>query len=306
MLPNFLIVGAAKSGTTSVYEYLNDHPQVYMSPVKEPYFFSFMDTVPDFRGPFDEKTNKEEIITSRTEYELLYEGVTDEIAIGESSNAYLYLEGTAENIKKLVPACKIVIILRDPVSRAFSHFLQHKMLGTETLEFEKAIEKENERKQKNWRWHYQYADQGMYYGQVKRYLDVFGREQVKVYLFDNLVADPAQMMINLGQFLGIDPEFYNNYDFQRFNKTGLPKSQTMHHLIRHQNPVRKIAHAVVPLFLRERMVSFIEKINYNYEDKPTLDPDTKMKLKRLFEPDIKKTAGLIGRDLTMWLPEDRQ
>ena len=306
MLPNFLIVGAAKSGTTSVYEYLNDHPQVYMSPVKEPYFFSFVDKVPDFQGPFDEKTNKEEIITSRAEYERLYDGVTNETAIGESSNAYLYLEGTAESIKKLVLDCKIVIILRDPVSRAFSHFLQHKMLGTEMLDFEEAIEKEDERKQKNWRWHYRYIDQGRDYWQVKRYLDVFGGEKVRVYLFDDLVGEPEQMMINLSEFLRIDPEFYRNYDFRRFNKPGLPKNQAMHHLIRHQNPVRKIAHVLTPLFLRRWVVALIEKSNYKYDDKPTLDPGTRMKLKCLFESDIKKTAELIGRNLNMWLPEKQQ
>ncbi len=300
MLPNFLIVGAAKSGTTSIYEYLNDHPQVYMSPVKEPYFFSFMDKIPDFQGPFDEKTNKEEIITSRSEYEHLYSGVTNEIAIGESSNAYLYLPGTAGNIKKLIPDCKIVIILRDPVSRAFSHFLQHKMLGTEMLDFEEAIEKEEERKKKNWRWHYQYIDQGRYYKQVKRYIDVFGSEQVKVYLFDDLAANPGKMMADLSEFLGIDPKFYDNYDYQRFNKAGLPRNQAIHRLIRHQNPVRKIAHVLVPLFLRERIVSFLEKINYKYDDKPRLNPDTKVKLKKIFKADIIKTGKLIGRDLSMW------
>lgn len=183
MLPNFLIVGAAKSGTTSLYNYCTQHPEIFMSPVKEPYFFSFINIKPNFKGPYDQKTNEKEIICDIKEYERLFENVNNERAIGECSNSYLYFRNTAKIIKRYIPHCKIIIILRNPVERAYSHYLQHVMLGHEDQTFEVALEKEEERKKNNWRWHYHYVGQGLYYCQVKRYLNQFGKDKIAIYIY---------------------------------------------------------------------------------------------------------------------------
>jgi len=93
-LPNFFVIGAGKSGTTSLWRYLEQHPEVYMSPIKEPKFFAFEGGVPDFRGP---KTPW--AVTDLEAYRALFAGVSEEKALGEASAYYLYTEEAPERIR---------------------------------------------------------------------------------------------------------------------------------------------------------------------------------------------------------------
>jgi sulfotransferase family protein len=164
MLPNFFIIGAAKAGTTSLYHYLEDHQEVFMCSVKEPNYFSYDDIIRQ-NLYYSEKGfgNKEE-------YEALFKDVTSEKAIGEASVSYLFYEKTPTKIKAVVPDAKIIIILRNPVDRGFSHFLMDKKLGYISLVFEDVIFKRVQHKNIDL-YYQQYVELGLYHEQVKRYKD---------------------------------------------------------------------------------------------------------------------------------------
>ena len=298
MLPNFLVVGAAKAGTTSVYQYLIQHPQIYMSPIKEPYFFSFIDSKPAFKGPYDDKTNKT-IVTKIEDYEKLFENVVNEKAIGECSNSYLYFKYTAENIRKMIPACKIIVILRNPADRAYSHYLQSIMLGHEKLSFKDALQNERVRKEKNWRWHYQYIGQSMYYEQVLQYYNCFGGENVKIFLFEELINAPMKLMENIFEFLRVDSSF--EPVTKKHNATGLPKNNMLHKFLSYDNWIKNITRPFTSSKLRGMIYKMILSKNYNYKNKTKLDDGLKKELKLLFKEDIIKLEKLTNRDLSNWL-----
>ena len=127
-MPNFLIIGAMRAGTTSLYHYLKQHPQVYMSPVKEPRFFALEGEKPDPGRPTDERLMNHSI-TDIEAYRALFQAVSKETAIGEASPLYLYSPKAPERIRHYIPDAKLIAVLRDPVERAYSHFLDIFMTG---------------------------------------------------------------------------------------------------------------------------------------------------------------------------------
>lgn len=296
MLPNFLIVGAAKSGTTSLYHYLNQHPEIYMSPVKEPHFFTFINKKPEFNGPFDQKTN-EEIITNFDEYKKLFQGVTNEKAIGESSNSYLYFQETAANVKNIIPECKIIIILRNPIERAFSHYMQSVMIGHENVSFEEALKKENERLKLNWRWHYQYVGQGMYYSQIKRYIEIFGQRMIKIYLFEKFKDRPADLIRNIYRFLEVDDNFMP-YKEKIHNPSGKPIIQWLHNFTIKNNRTKKNIKPLLPKYFREKIFNII--IDHNVK-KVSMSEITRRYLATIFKDDIINLQQLTEMDFRKWM-----
>jgi hypothetical protein len=204
-LPNFLLVGAAKSGTTSLYYYLKQHPEVYLSEIKECKFFSRM--TGNYKGPGDEEDLNKQIIKTLDDYKLLFTNVNHEKAIGDISPDYLYYYGeSVKNIKTILgDNVKIIVILRNPVERAYSKYLHNVRECFETLSFEEALNEENARKRKNWGWGWYHTSTGFYYKQVKAYLDNFN--QVKVYLYEDLKNDSPKLMKNIYEFLGTDVSY---------------------------------------------------------------------------------------------------
>lgn len=299
MLPTFLVVGAARAGTTSLYHYLKAHPDIYMSPVKEPHFFAFVNRAADFRGPYDLQL-KQEIIRDEREYRALFGGVKGERAMGECSNSYLYFQDTAGVIKERIPGCRIIILLRDPVSRAYSHYLQGCMIGHEHLGFREALWKEAERERLNWRWHYQYVKQGLYYEQVRKYVDVFGRSSVRIYLFDDLAANAAAVVRDIYGFLGVDQSFVPRVDIV-YNRTGMARSVLLHRLLRNRTPLKRLVRTFLWRKGRGAIQDVLERINYDQSKKPEIMDDVRTFLLELFRRDIVSLASLIGRDLSRWL-----
>ncbi|MGR3310384.1 MAG: sulfotransferase family protein, partial [Candidatus Brocadiales bacterium] len=171
-LPNFLIVGASRSGTTSLYNYLKQHPEVYMSPVKEPRFvIGQQSTKFSYKGIGDEKSEKG-VIKTIDEYKKLFENVRDEKAIGEASviNLYFY-EDAIKLIKKYLGDAKIIIILRNPVERAFSQYLRLRREYRESLSFEDGLKMEEKRLKDGWLPGWHYTRRGFYYNSVKAYME---------------------------------------------------------------------------------------------------------------------------------------
>lgn len=293
--PNFLIIGAAKSGTTSLYYYLKQHPQIYMSSPKEPHFFAFKDVKLDFQGPA--QGINQSSITDYQSYCELFKDVKDEVAVGEASTIYLYSPIAAAQIKQHIPKVKLIAILRDPVERAYSSFSHLTRDGYETYDFIKALKAEKKRIANNWPhlWHYQQS--GFYYNQVKRYFDTFDRQQIKVYLYEDINNNPLELVQNTYRFLDVEPQYVPSLTKQ--NVSQKPKSQLIVRLFRHDNQLKSL---LKPLFPKEvRDVIRKRAIKINSVTKPSLTPEMRQSLIDIYREDVLRLQDLIQRDLSTWL-----
>lgn len=283
-LPNFLIIGAAKSGTTALYEYLSQHPQIYMSPVKEPHFFSL-----------GSKSGKKIKFNNIEEYQELFKDVSEERAIGEASPSYLYFPETYQRIQQSIPQTKLIAILRHPVDRAYSNFLHNQFLGWEKIEdFSETLEAEKTRYgNRRWGYAFYYKDCGFYYSQLKRYFDNFPQNQIKVYLYDDLQKDSQRLMQNIFAFLEVDSSFCPALSVKH-NVSGVGKNKALHEFLLKTNPIKSILKPLVPGKLRTQ-------IKNRSLTKPKLLPQLRQQLLEEYREDILQLQDLIQRDLSMWL-----
>lgn len=302
MLPNFLVIGAGKSGTTSLYHYCKEHPEVYMSPVKEPRFFAFEGQKLDFRGPGDQEMNSRmssaRVITDIKEYEVLFRGVTDEKAVGEASPAYLHNPEAPGRIKKRIPDAKLVAILRNPADRAYSAFLHQVRHGREPCqEFTEALREEGARAQKNWAPNWRYKGIGFYHAHLKRYFETFGPDRIRVYLHEDLKRNPAGTMRDVYRFVGVDDSFRPD-TATRHNEAGVLRNGLLRAAVSRSGaliPAVKNALQMLPAETRGRIRKSV------FVEPPPLDPKVRGELLEEYREDILKLQDLIGRDLSGWL-----
>jgi len=294
MMPNFLIIGAPKSGTTSLYQYLRQHPEVYMSPVKAPNFFSFYGKDAQFRGvraAFARQT----FVLKMEEYQKLFAGVTSEKAIGEVSPGYM-TRSAAENIKRLLPGIKLIAILRHPADRAYSSFMMRVRDGLEPYEdFREAIKHDAQRRKQNTVVG-GYIEKGFYYKLLKDYFTLFPREHLKVYLFEDLKDDPYGMLSDLFNFLKVDENFKPDLSISH-NASGKIRNPFMHHLWTRSGVLRDLIRPLMPEKIRHAAFEwFIRDL-----EKFTLDEELRAELVELYSEDIRKLQELLQRDLSGWL-----
>lgn len=291
-LPDFLVVGAAKSGTTSLYAYLQQHPQIFMSKNKEPCFFSFAETKENDEDIF----NRINIVTDFHKYLDLFRDATDSQMAGEASTVYLYLcEETIKNIKKYHPRwkeLKIIIIIRDPAERAFSHYLNDRAGGLLNFPFEEVIKRWKSGQLSKF---YNYIDYGFYYNQIKTYKDTFDR--VKIYLFENLAENPPQLIHDLLEFLGVDSSFAIETGLKHNVSVG-DKNKLLGKLIYKQSVFKDLIKKFLPAGVR---TSIRNKILESFAHKSPLEGSSRKILKDIYREDIVKLQDLIQKDLTHWL-----
>ncbi|MFY7806283.1 MAG: sulfotransferase [Limnoraphis robusta] len=300
-MPNFLIIGASKAGTTALYEYLKQHPQIYMSPMKELRFFAIEGQNLNFCGPWDQVEIDRYSIKTLEAYQQQFQDVSDEIAIGEASPWYLYSEQACQRIKYHIPNVKLIAILRDPVERAYSHFSMHVLQGREPLnDFTQAIEQEEIRIQNNWGWAWHYINRGLYYGQLKRYFNTFDQSQIKVYLYRDLKNNPVALLQDIFQFLDVDASLIPDFSVKH-NVSGTPKNKTLHSFLTHKNPIKTLLKPLIPSRVRQKISTHIKNQNLVKSKVPT---EVRQKLiKEVYQEDILKLQDLIKRDLSHWLSE---
>ena len=285
MLVDFFIVGAPKAGTTSLFYYLNKNKGICMSNIKEPNFFSSQDL----------KTQKiyydSLILDNLKEYERIFTPKNKQQIIGEASVSYLFYPNVANRIFDYNPRSKIIIILRDPVERAFSHYSMDLRLGHVKQSLDELFDLGLNNKDNLF--FQQYILLGQYYEQVNRYIKVFGRENICVKFYDELKLDASSFYSDILKFLHQEND--HNIDFnQPFNKSKLPSNKFIKWL--YSWPIiRKISLIFLPL-------SVIEFINIKFfkENNNIITNDLKSKLHSFFLEDIEKLEKLLSKDLKSW------
>jgi hypothetical protein len=286
--PNFFIVGTQKAATTSLHFYLKEIPGVYMSPVKEPFYFS-THTV---------QANAIDLIKDKKEYLRLFEKARGYIAIGEASTSYLWDPDSPKLIHQTVPHARIIMILRDPIERAYSNYLMYQKYGGIKSSFYDELMRDYKSQEKLYGKSQLYVELGMYYEQVKRYFDIFGREQVKVIIFEEFVQHPQQSINDVLAFLGVNykvtaiREQYNPYSVPRG-----PLSRSVFAFFRWLR-ARNIKFYKILILLPDSIVeSLPEKVLFKRIEKPKIEPEAFKFLQEIYHDDVLKLESLLGRSL---------
>ena len=284
-----------KAATTSLYTYLKQHPDVFMTTIKEPMFFNNFQKKNNFKV-HGKKTKK---ITTFKQYYSLFDAVKNEKAIGEASPAYISNENCPNLIQQHLPNAKIIAVLRQPVARAYSNFLHARRADRESIsDFETAFNKETERKTENWSPLYHYKSKGYYAEQLERYFTLFPKENIKVLLFEDLVNNPIETTQELFKFLNIDKSFIPETS-KKANVSGTPKGifGWIIMKLRYYNLIPNIQFSN---YLPDFMIQFI--FNSAYKKARPLAPEIKKRLTHTYyKQDILKLEKLIEKDLQHWL-----
>jgi hypothetical protein len=286
-LPTFFIVGAPKAGTTSLYAYLRQHPQVFMSKRKEPHYFSTFQV----ESAFD---NFVPAIKEPHAYQDLFRGSDGYKAIGEASSSYLSDVSAASRIFSVIPDAKILISLRNPVERAFSHYLMECREGRERRTFAEAVAADQARNPKGWGVSVQYVELGLYADQVERYIDVFGRSNVKVIIFEEFVRDTAKIMREVALFLGVDAERFPisvlDDVYHQFAATRGPYARW----ILRCKPLRMWTRRWIPQGFRR---AIRDRFLFREAVKPSIDAPFRYSLAERFTADLQRLETLLERNL---------
>ncbi len=292
--PDFFVLGAAKAGTTSLYYYLNQHPDVYMSEPKEPFFFE---------AEYDKGLGYY--------WSKYFAGWHGEKAIGEARHRNLYLPYVASRIKESIPNAKLIVILRNPTDRAYSHWWHWYSNNEEPLPFENAIYEDLKRIEKGitfegeegtrlWCRHFDfktgknefrtYLDSGYYAQQLRRYLALFPESQIKIVFLEDLHHDPQRIVSELWGFLGVNP----NYTLKDLTPQSI--SNTMAMKIARTVAKSTKVHKIIPKQARKKMLMCLANIG----KRPEMNKITRLWLIDHYYQHNRELEKLVGRDLSHW------
>lgn len=299
-LPNFLIFGAAKSGTTALWYFLKQHPDIFMSEKKEARYFAFIDSPMNFKGKRD-NVYKSEIIKNFEDYKNLFKDVKEEKAIGEASPIYIYEKQSAKYIKKKLPDVKLIACLRNPADRAFSNYLHMRKDGSEnTKDFNKAIMLESKRKKAGYSPRWFYIDRGFYYESLKTYFDLFGKDNIRIYIYDDFKKDGKSVIKDIFRFLDVDDSFEPDSS-KIVNESFIPKSRLLYLLLKYRWKYYKYSKKILPRNIRLRIIREMNSLWEKNKLKPSLQDENRKELIEIYREDILKTQQLINKDLSIWL-----
>ena len=288
MKVDFFIVGAPKAGTTSLYHYLNEHPQVEMSLQKEPDYFS--DKAIQSQGMYYGKNR----IDTEEKYNGLFNTQKKDVIFGEGSVSYLFYPTVAQDIKAYNPIAKIIIMLRNPINRAFSHYLMDYRLGLVSDSFEDIINKKS--RDKNAQLFYQqYIKVGEYATQLKRYFDIFDKENILLVDYEDFKNDVTGTVNSAYSFLNVSTEFSADVS-KKHNAFTMPKNK----LIRFMYSLVVIRNILSFIFPKNIMKA-VRLVLFRKDKKPKLLEETRNQLKHYFSNDVRLLESLIGKDYSKWI-----
>ena len=285
-LPTFIVIGVAKAGTTSIYRYLDQHPDVFMCPEKGTNFFGYEDARAwswDDEG--DPPLLRHFKVTTLEEYEAVFDGVTGEQAVGEVSPQYFRCPNAASRIRECIPQVKLVASLRNPADRAFSGFLMRTRRGEAVGDPHVELTPQSS-----------HVKEGFYYTRMKRYFDAFDKEQIKTYLFEEFKRSPADLVRDLCGFLDVNTGFVPDTTVQH-NPANIPKNAALNRVLYHPRVIRGVK-SVLPARLQAAAKRLRRR---NLSPAPTFPADLRSQLLDLYREDILRLEELIDRDLSSWL-----
>ena len=307
-LPNFFVAGVPKTGTTSLYFYLRQHPQVYMSPIKEPTFFGAADLLTDpyrqqvrrflERDPaavriFLEDTQPgvpQHFFLRRDDYESLFRDVRDQTAIGEATADYFWLPSAAQAIRSSVPSARLIFILRHPAERLFSWYLLARWRES-SLTFHEWFSAAREPGATWW----PVVDAGRYLTHLQRFFALFPRDQIRIHLFDALRADAQAVLKDLFTFLGVNPDYPIDLS-RRSNETVVPRFPRLEMLR------RRMFRGASPLrWLPQGARDALRRAYHQPRRHFAMDPADRRVVIDYYRDEVVRAGDLIGRDLSGWL-----
>lgn len=276
LLPNFIILGAQKSGTTSLHQSLDIHSQVFVSDTKEISFFNI-----------DKNYNR-----GIQWYSSFFVKRKNEKAIGESTPSYLWDARVPERIKKVLPNGKFIILLRNPVNRAYSAYWYAYIGGDETLSFEEALDAEPGRAMmgSEIRGFSSYVDRGLYATQIMRYYKHFSPDQFLIIILEEYQQEPQNTLVEVTKFLDIscNQAFLNKGIDMRKNLSRVPRSKSVHR--------------IVPFFSRNFPLGakVIRRLNLKNDKYPPMNSTTLMDLRNRFAVPNQELEELLKRKIDIW------
>ena len=283
-LPNFIVGGALKAGTTSLNSYLKQHPEVYMSPMKEPRYFAY-DPAGSHNGNGEDQ-GLHFPVTTLEEYGALFAGVTNETAVGEVSPHYIISTSAPQRIKAIVPDVRLVFSLRHPIKRAYSVYWQAVRLGNEDRPVEEALTDAEHR-----------VRNGRYYALLRNWYEVFDAAQIKIILFDDLARDALGTFHDVCRFLAVNDTFVPDLTIR--NKGGALKNQRLGRFYEQlkNSSLKQTIDPLIPQRLRDKMN---DVRNQNFEEPPPIPPAVTARLQAYYRDDIEQLETFLGRDLSAW------
>jgi hypothetical protein len=303
-LPDFFLIGAPKAGTTALHAALAQHPQLYLSPVKEPKFYLCDGRPParsSHRGPGDAHS-AQEWIWQRAKYEALFDAAPAGVLRGESTPFYLYDRAAQRRIKADVPDARLLVVLRDPIDRAYSNWMHLWSDGLEPIDdFAAAWAAEDQRVAQGWApfWHYRRL--GLYGEQLRDLIALFGAERVHVLRYRDLVETPVQSLDAVCGFLGVSPGLIAGA--QRANShpyvTPSPRARALARVVRAGAALG--AHAPAPVW-RQASRPLLAALQRGHARRPVLDAALRLTLVESFREDNALLAEITGRpNFADWL-----
>jgi hypothetical protein len=312
-LPNFFVVGAPKAGTTALWNYLDQHPEVFMCPLKEPSYFASELRPENFTDEMRTRIDREMaalhrylqgdtrtkcfggLVLNWEDYLSLYRNACDERAIGEATASYLWSATAARNIAARIPHARIIINLRNPADRAYSQYLQMLTVGVIRGSFRELIDASLNCRDQRLSVAWPLLEYGRYFAQIERYVREFPRSQIHISYYEDLQRSPQGLMAELFAFLGVDQDFVPDMS-QRHHEPVIPRLNALAYFLKKSGAwpyLRRLAPAPLGPRLRSLMVRPRGSLEMAAADRAFLTD--------YYRDDVKKLATLLDRDLTAWL-----
>lgn len=297
-LPTFAVIGAARSGTTAITEALRRHPAAFVTTPKEPHYFAFAGQELAFRGPGDAEGINLAAVTDTERYLALYDGSDGYVARGEGSVSTLYYHQEATKaIAAVNPAMRLLVVLRDPVDRAFSSFQYQRMLGREPEpDFATALGLEEERRAAGWHHLWHYSAMSRYADALEAFTRTFGADQLCVLMYDDVTTDPSGALRRTYEHLGLDPGGAGVAGAPRVNSSGSARSKRTQAALNRMSGSPRLKSAgkrVVPFAVRERVRQW-------NQSETTVPRGARDALAPRFVGDLARAEEILGRRLPAW------
>ncbi len=302
LLPDFVVIGAGKSGTTSLDNYLSQHPDIFMSRIKEPDFFAYETVDPSTLSGRD-LDHYHRSVTTIDEYRKLFTDASAGQLKGETSNTCLSAPNAAERMKHYIPDAKLIAILRQPTNRLFSRYMHLERVNRLPSEnFKDVLDRDS-----IWWKRKDLIPEGYYAQNLRRFYDLFPHDNIKVLLSEDLRDDPASAMKEIFSFLGVDPSAEIDYSVEH-NRSGIIKNRFYDRTIGSNSVIKKLMKRLLPeeFYFRitrsPRLKKITQGINNANLKQATLDRELYNRItEEIYGDEIRDLEKLIGRDLSAWL-----